>query len=97
MLFVRRRFEGTSELFEVVAVGDKDIMGNDGMAIIVSDQALAGGHLFRTRANGNHNAQLSHDIFQQHSLAGTLSSHSYHWSVPRDVTSLSRVYLTYAQ
>ena len=44
MLFVRRRFEGTSELFEVVAVGDKD-MGKDGMAIIVSDQALAGGHL----------------------------------------------------
>lgn len=46
MLFVRRRFEGTSELFEAVA-GDNDMI-KDSTAITEQTPVSVGGHvLFR--------------------------------------------------
>ena len=78
MLFVRRRFAGTSEPFGVVAVGDKDMV-KDGIA-----SQRRGGHRFHWREDTfsdntehvrtarNHNAQLSHDLFHQHCTLGSL-------------------------
>lgn len=51
MVFVRRRFEGTSELFEVVAVGDKDMV-KDGAETGFSKGSDIFCDNYSTRANG---------------------------------------------
>lgn len=82
MLFVRRRFEGTSELFEVVAVGDSDMI-NDGRFqqedIFFSDSAE---HV-RTETS-------SHDL-HQHLNVGNLQDLVVSWEQSSSCRIFSRI------